>query len=112
MSKHQEVSDGTEAFPTLVYKNNGPHQRAGGTYDYKAIADQEDLDEALSDGWYKTLPDAIGTKPVVKTPESTAAPTLDELKIKATELKIQFPANVSHKKLAELVDAELAKQAK
>ena len=64
MSKNQ--------FPVLVFKNNGPHQRAGGSYDHKVVESVEELEAALADGWFATLPEAIGEKAVTA---SDAAPT-------------------------------------
>lgn len=46
-------------FPRLVYKDNGPHQRAGGYYDHKCVDDPNGFDDALADGWCATLPDAL-----------------------------------------------------
>ena len=46
-------------FPRLVFKDGGPHSRAGGSYSYKLVEDIADLSDALLDGWSKTLPEAI-----------------------------------------------------
>ena len=45
-------------FPTLVYKDGGPHQRPGGTFDYKRIVNEDQLAAALADGWFLTLVEA------------------------------------------------------
>lgn len=37
---------------TIVYKPNGPHQRLGGTFDYKGVHTQEEFDRAIADGWH------------------------------------------------------------
>ena len=112
-----------EGFETVfVYKDGGPYQRNGGTFDIAVVQSQEALDEKLANGWY-SHPDEIGAKAVatlssdapaseIKEPESEAAPTRDELKLKATELGIQFAANTSDKKLRELIEAKLAEQPK
>ena len=82
----------------------------------------EELESKLANGWY-SHPDDIGSKavatlssdapaPDVKSPESKEAPTRDELKLKATELGIDFANNVSDKKLRELIETKLADQAK
>jgi len=65
MSKNQ--------FPVLVFKNNGPHQRAGGSYDHKLVEDQDSLEGALAAGWFATLPEAIAaeTAPTSATTAST-----------------------------------------
>lgn len=49
-------------FPALVYKNNGPHQRAGGTYDHKSVEDEAEFDASLTNGWFPSLPEAIEGK--------------------------------------------------
>ncbi len=86
----EEVQAADDQFPTLVYKGHGPHSRAGGTYDYAAINDQEELDAKLADGWFTTLPEAIDAhdKPAVKSDDAPA--TRAELETKAKELGIQF----------------------
>ena len=104
----------SEEFAVLVYKDKGPHQRAGGTYDYTLVGSPEELAVALAAGWFETLPEAIAPKDVASpvasnTPEAddTAPPTRDELKAKAAELGLVFPANASDKKLADLIKATL-----
>ena len=64
-----------DQFPVLVFKDNGPHQRAGGSYDHKVVESAEELDAALADGWYATLPEAIGENKAVvaKEPAPTTA---------------------------------------
>lgn len=64
-----------DLFPALVYKNNGPHQRAGGSYDHKVVESAEELDAALADGWHASLPEAIGEDKAVvaKEPAPTQA---------------------------------------
>lgn len=52
----------SKQFPALVFKNSGPHQRAGGTYDHKSVEDEAEFDVALSDGWFPSLPEAIEGK--------------------------------------------------
>jgi hypothetical protein len=47
------------SFPTLVYKCPGNHKRRGGTYSYKPIRQQAELDEAISNGWHESLDNAI-----------------------------------------------------
>lgn len=114
------MNEGFES--TIVYKDGGPYQRRGGTFDTLTVVSQEELEEKLANGWY-SHPDEIGAKAVatlssdapaseIKEPESEAAPTRDELKLKATELGVQFAANTSDKKLRELIEAKLAEQPK
>ncbi len=95
-------------FPTLVYKCPGDHQRTGGTYAYRGVAEQPQLDAALSDGWFLTLPEAIAGKAEEVVDDS--APTREELAIKAVELGIKFDGRTTDKALAEKIDLALAEQ--
>ena len=60
-------------FPRLVYKDKGPHQRAGGSYDHKLVEDQESFDDALATGWAASLPEAVAVE--TAPPAPTTAPT-------------------------------------
>jgi hypothetical protein len=107
----EEVQTTDDQFPTLVYKGHGPHSRAGGTYDYTAANDQEELDAKLADGWFTTLPEAIDAhdKPaVVKTDD--APPTRAELETKAKELGIQFGKKTTDAELSASITKALAKE--
>lgn len=59
-------------FPSLVYKDTGPHQRASGTFDYMLVDDLAEFNAALDAGWYASLPEAINppektnSKPVAR----------------------------------------------
>jgi hypothetical protein len=108
-------------FPMLVYKDGGPHQRKGGTFDYKPVRDEQQLDAALDQGWHESLLDAIeAPKPLAQAPQvpqtaprstdSTRRPTREELEQKATELGIPFGPRVSDRKLGEAIAAKLAGQ--
>lgn len=46
-------------FPTIVYKCPGNHKRPGGTFDIKPIKDEIELDDAIDNGWFESLVDAI-----------------------------------------------------
>ena len=102
-------------FPRLVYKNHGPHQRPGGSYDHAPVESQEEFDAALNAGWFATLPEAIEAKPVVAVPpppavtppSDDAPPTRAELEAKAKELGIEFSPNIGDKKLGERIQAAL-----
>jgi hypothetical protein len=63
-----------DQFPVLVFKNTGPHQRAGGSYDHKVVESVEELDAALADGWYATLPEAIAEDKAVVAKEPAPTP--------------------------------------
>ena len=54
----------TTQFPTMVYKCPGAHKCQGGTYDYKAANDQQQLVELSRSGWHDSLEEALsGLKP-------------------------------------------------
>lgn len=107
----EEVQAADDQFPTLVYKGHGPHSRAGGTYDYTAANDQEELDAKLADGWFTTLPEAINAhdNPVVKSDDNTP-PTRKELEAKAKELAIKFDKKTTDAELSAAITAALAKE--
>jgi hypothetical protein len=98
--------------PALMYKDKGEHQRAGGTYSYKLVSTPEEVDVALRNGWYKTLPGAIAGEVDVEglPPEAideNAPPTRAELEAKAKELGIAFHPKINDKKLQEKIEAEI-----
>lgn len=93
-------------FPTLVYKDGGPHQRPGGTFDYKRVVNESELAAALADGWFSTLIEA--TQPTIATSDDDAPPTRDELEAKARELGIKFDGRTGDKTLAAKIEAALA----
>jgi hypothetical protein len=106
------------SFPTIVYKDKGPHQRKGGTYDYKGVADQEELDAAIEAGWHTTLPAATGEvvsvaadfdrlKSEIETLGDNEPPTRAELEHQAKELGIKFSKKMTDAELAKLIDVEL-----
>ncbi len=92
-------------FPTIVYRCPGDHHCAGGTYAYLGVSDQPQLDAALSDGWFMTLPEAIAGEA-----EDGSAPTRAELESKAADLGIKFDGRTTDKALAVKIDAALAEQ--
>lgn len=89
------------SFPTIVYKTPGNHQRAGGTYSYLGIEDEQGLESALSSGWFRTLPEAIAGK--ADEAEDNSAPTRGELESKASELGIKFDGRTTDKLLADKI---------
>lgn len=107
----EQVQTADDQFPTLVYKGRGPHSRSGGTYDYTAANDQEELDAKLADGWFITLPEAIDAhdQPVVKS-EDNAPPTRKELEAKAKELGIKFDKKTTDVELNDSITAALTKE--
>lgn len=98
-----------EGFPTLVYKDGGDHQREGGTFSYKGVNDPDALKSALSDGWFKSLPEAVSGESVADEPiDEVSPPTRDEAKAKADELGIEYAGNIPTKKLIKLIEEKLA----
>lgn len=49
-------------FPTLVYKDGGPHQRKGGHFDYQQVNDEQDYAAALKAGWFPSVEEAAAGK--------------------------------------------------
>ncbi len=94
------------SFPTIVYKCPGDHHRAGGTYAYRGVSEQPQLDAALSDGWFLTLPEAIAGKAEESIDDS--APTREELSLKAVELGIKFDGRTTDKALADKIEQALS----
>ena len=86
--------------PTIVYKDKGAHHRLGGTFSWKGVATQEALDEALADGWFLTMQEAIDGVPAV----SDAPPTRKEMELKATELNIKFDGRTTDAKLLKMIN--------
>lgn len=96
--------------PTIVYKPAGPHQRQGGTFDYKGVNTQEELDAAIADGWHESFAEMLEPKAKVveppapaPEPKDDAPPTRAELEAKATELGLKFDGRTSDKKLGEMI---------
>lgn len=112
----------SKQFPAFVYKDKGPHQRAGGSYDHKVVEDESEFDAALTDGWFPTLPEAIEGKLVAQEgtlgltnaddqgqdqAKDNEPPTRAELEAKAVELGIKFKANTTDKQLGDLIATKL-----
>jgi hypothetical protein len=96
-------------FPALVYRCPGTNQRPGGTYSYRQIADDDELAEALADGWFSTLPEAVSGVSATAAQEVSddAPPTREELEAKAAELQIKFDGRTSDKALSDRIAAAL-----
>ena len=46
--------------PTIVYKKGGIHRGPKGIpFSYKGVSNEAEFLEAIKDGWYETLPDAV-----------------------------------------------------
>lgn len=89
--------------PTIVYKPSGPHQRLGGTFDYKGVNTQEEFDAAIEAGWHSDYAEMLNPKPKAVDPINDGAPTRAELEQKATELGLKFDGRTSDKKLGEMI---------
>lgn len=46
-------------YPALVYRCPGAYARAGGSYACFGVNSDEEAIQALEDGWFETLPEAI-----------------------------------------------------
>lgn len=91
-------------FPTLVYKTPGTHFASAGTYDYRGVETQDQLEASIAEGWFLTLPEAIAGKPNEVEQGDNAAPTREELETKAAELGIKFDGRTTDKVLAEKIE--------
>ena len=80
-------------FPTIVYKDGGPHSRPGGSFSWVEAPDEEAFNGLLKNGYYASLPEAIEKKSVSEEASNEAAPTREEIETKATELGIPFRSN-------------------
>ena len=92
-----------EIYQDMVYKCPGPYTRAGGTYDTKGVNSPEEHEQALKDGWFRTLPEAIEGKSAVVEVLADKPPTRDELEQKAKELNIKFDKKTSGKDLSDKI---------
>ena len=47
-------------FSEIVYRCPGPHFGSEGTtFDSRGVTDEDQLEDLLKSGWYKTMPEAI-----------------------------------------------------
>jgi hypothetical protein len=123
----------TLEFPRFVFKDKGAELRHGGTYSVKLVADDQEYLNAVLNGWFATLLEAINPKPippslpssVVDIPftesemldpeiaEDMAPATREELELRATQLGISFHHRLSNenlmKKIEEALMAKIAK---
>lgn len=111
-------------YPRFVYKSPGNSNCQGGTYDHKAVEDEEDHAEALTQGWSDSVPEALAAvKNIKKAPNSpdagagagksnnpkpdNAPPTRAEMEEQARKLGISFQPNISDKKLLERIELKM-----
>lgn len=104
-------------FSEIVYRGFGPHQRKGGGFSTLGVRSEDELAEALADGWFRTLPEAIDAhdnkkpKPAAETAKAAnddAPPSRAEIETKCRELGIKPHHKQSDAKLLLLIDEALA----
>jgi 23S rRNA G2445 N2-methylase RlmL len=91
-------------FPTIIYKCPGKHHCKGGTYDYIQVKTKEDFEAKLKDGYFETLPEAMGEEPAI---DKVSPPTREELEAKAKELDIGFNNRTTDKSLSKKIEDKL-----
>lgn len=91
-------------YSNIVYRCPGPHQRPGGTYAFRGVSSEAELAQALIEGWFETMPEAInGHVSLKELPPSELPPTRDELEQKAKELGIKFDKKTSDETLTKKI---------
>jgi hypothetical protein len=111
----------------IVYRGYGPHQRKGGGFSTLGVRSEEELEEALSSGWYRTLPEAIeahdNPKPIIPVADAVADPlgdgkkggsrddgdpvTREELETNAKKLGVKFDGRTSNASLLRKINEAL-----
>lgn len=105
-------------FPQALFRAGGAEVIEGKPFTSKMVQDEEQLEAARAEGFRDTTDEALSdadAKLAEAKKDSDAdgsddnrPPSRAELEVKAKELGIEFKAQTSNKKLAELVDAKLA----
>ncbi len=109
-------------FPRMLFRQPGLEPMHGGQFSTLIVADEDELDAALAEGWHETttaakeaheakqaaakLAEPAGDK--LPADDSSKPPTRAELEQKATELGIEFSPKIGDAKLAERIAAKLA----
>lgn len=97
-------------FPVHVYKSPGNHRfRNGKTYRYMSVANEDELNRAIADGWNTNKEDAVNGK-TAELPDQVidnAPPTREEMETKARQLGVKFDGRTSDRKLLKLIEAAL-----
>lgn len=109
---------------TMLYKCPGPHDIHGGNFDY-IIVDDDQIDDALEDGWHLTTPEAKQARDDALASEASAIqallendaakllsdastpPTRQEMEQMADRLGIPYSTRTSDKKLRALIEADV-----
>lgn len=100
-------------YPRMLYKHPGREEIHGDRFDTLIVADVDELDGAIADGWAMTTTEAKAPR-IIPTEAPTAAPTSapdapdesadrDALKAEATALGVEFPKNVPTDRLIEMI---------
>jgi hypothetical protein len=98
-------------FPRIVFKCPGDLPRQGGTFKVLQVADDVSHADAVADGWFSSLPEAIEShgnpKPVAVV--AVAADVVvdqesrESLESRAKEIGIKFDGRTSDAKLSRLI---------
>ncbi len=90
-------------YPDLVYKGVGPYSRAGGSYDFVEVKDEDEMRARLNDGWYLSLASAIDAH----DNGANAPATRKEMEVKAKDLSIKFTKKTTNEELMALSDSQI-----
>ena len=94
----------------MLYKSDGSQKIHGGMFD-TLIVEQDGLEDALNDGWFKSTSEALDVDPVEEQAkhdaESEAKPTREEMETKAKELDISFSPNIGDDNLLARIQQAL-----
>ena len=108
----------TNEFPRMLYKAGGPEHIHGGQFLTLIVNDEAEQADALDQGWDMTTSDArarVEAKLAKEeqrkdAPADNEPPTRAELEQKAKDLGVKFDGRTPEKKLAEMIEAKLAKE--
>jgi hypothetical protein len=84
-------------FPRLVYRKD----------EYKRVLDADQHANALGDGWFNSVPEALAGKADEPAIDEVSPPSRDELEAKAKELKIKFGKVTADEELMALIQERL-----
>ena len=104
-------------FPDTVIRMPGAHRaQNGGTFDYKGVNDQAELDAALADGWHLTFDDAYAAcaaddaedaldaaEALEDAIDDVSPAARDELEQRAKELGVPFNKRTSDEVLIQRI---------
>jgi len=93
-------------YPRLVFKVPGTFDCHFGTYDYRVVKDDGELEVALVDGWFLTISEASAPKQeLAQKNQASLESTVSrkDLELKASELGIKFDGRTTDAKLVRLI---------